>query len=56
MFGCTLLLKNNYAQTMKDSFESILETSNGEPILIETVDGTKFVNKISTDFLNEIIL
>ena len=38
-FGWTIPLKNNEAQTMKDSFENILVTSKRKPTLMETDRG-----------------
>ena len=51
-FGWTIPLKNKNAQTMKGFFESILLGSKRQPNLIETDDGSEFVNKIFTNLLN----
>ena len=48
-FGWTIPLKNKNAQTIKDSFENILISSKRQPNLIETDDGSEFVNKIFTN-------
>ena len=48
----TILLKNKNAQTIKDSFENLLISSK-KTNLIETDDGSEFVNKIYTDLLNK---
>ena len=44
-FGWTVPLKNKNAQTIKESFENILISSKRKPNLIETDDGSEFVNK-----------
>ena len=49
----TVLLNNKNAQTIKDSFENNLITSERSPNLIETDDGKEFVKKIFTDLLNK---
>ena len=41
-FGWTVPLKNKNAQTIKDSFESILIGSKRKPNLIETDPGKEF--------------
>ena len=51
-FGCTIPLKNKNAQTIKDSSENVLLGSKRQPNLIETDDGSEFVNKIFTNLLN----
>ena len=45
--------KIKIAQTIKDSFENIVESSKRKPNLIDTDHGGDFVNKIFKDFLNE---
>ena len=52
-FGWTISLKNKNAQTIKDSFESILTNSKRKPNLIETDRGKEFYNKIFQEFLNK---
>ena len=52
-FGWTVPLKNKKAQTIKDSFESILISSKRSPYLIETDRGKEFYNNIFQDFLNK---
>ena len=52
-FGWTIPLKNKNAQTIKDSFESILTNSKRKPNLIETDRGKEFYNNIFQDFLNK---
>ena len=52
-FGWMIALKNKNAQTIKDSFESILINSNRSPNLIETDRGKEFYNNIFQDFLNK---
>ena len=51
-FGWTVPLKNKNAQTIKDSFESILISSKRKPNLIESDRGKEFYNIIFQDFLN----
>ena len=51
-FGWTIPLKNRNAQTIKDSFENILIGSKRQPNLIETDDGSEFVNENFTNLLN----
>ena len=46
-------LKNKNAQTIKDSFESILISSKRKPNLIESDRGKEFYNNIFQDFLNK---
>ena len=53
-FGWTIPLKNKKAQTIKDSFETILINSKRKPNLIETDRGKEFYNNIFQDFLNKI--
>ena len=56
-FGFTSPLKNKKAQTIKDSFESILISSKRSPNLLETDRGKEFYNNIfSLDFLNKNII
>ena len=52
-FGWTIPLKNKNAQTIKDSFETILINSKRKPNLIETDRGKEFYNNIFQDFLNK---
>ena len=52
-FGWTVPLKNKNAQTIKDSFEKILISSNRKPNLIESDRGNEFYNNIFQDFLNK---
>ena len=52
-FGWTVPLKNKKAQTIKDSFESILIGSKRKPNLIESDRGKEFRNNIIQDFLNK---
>ena len=52
-FGWTVPLKNKNAQTMKDSFENIIINSKRKRNLIETDDGSEFVNKLNTNLLNK---
>ena len=51
-YGFTTPLKNKNAQSLKDSFENILISSKRKPNLIETDDGSEFVNKLFTNLLN----
>ena len=55
-FGWTIPLKNKNAQTIKDSFETILLNSKRSPNLIETDRGKEFYNNIFQDFLNKNII
>ena len=52
-FGWTIPLKNKNAQTIKDSFESILINSKRKPNLIETDRGKEFYKNIFQEFLNK---
>ena len=52
-FAFTKLLKNENAQTIKDSFEKNLIGSKRKPNLIETDRGKQFYNKIFQDLLNK---
>ena len=52
-FGFTILLKNEIAQTITDTFENILKGSKRKPSLIETDRGEQFYNNIFQDFLNK---
>ena len=52
-FGWTVPMKNENAQTIKDSFENILINSKRKPILIESDRGKEFYNNIFQDFLNK---
>ena len=45
-YGWTVPLKNNNAQTIKDSFEKILISSKRKPNLIESDRGKEFYNKV----------
>ena len=51
-FGCTKLLKNKNAQTIKDSFENNLMSSKGKQNLNETNRGKELFNNILQNFLN----
>ena len=52
-YGWTIPLKNENAQTIKDSFENILINSKRKPNLIETDRGKEFYNSIFQGFLNK---
>ena len=52
-FGWTIPLKNEIAQTIRDSFENISISSKRSPNLIETDRGKEFYNNIFQDFLNK---
>ena len=52
-FGWTSPRKNKNAQTIKDSFENIIISSERKPNLIESDRGKEFYNKIFQDFLNK---
>ena len=52
-FGWTIPLKNKNGQTIKDSFENIIISSQRKPNLIETDRGIEFYNNIFQDFLNK---
>ena len=52
-FGWTVPLKNENAQTIKDSFEKFLINSKRKPNLIERDRGKEFYNNIFQDFLNK---
>ena len=52
-YGWTIPLKNENAQTIKDSFENILIRSKRSPNLIESDRGKEFYNNIFQDFLNK---
>ena len=52
-FGWTVPLKNENAQTIKDSFQNILINSKRKPNLIESDRGKEFYNNIFQDFLNK---
>ena len=51
-FGWTVALKNNNAQTIKDSLENNIISSKRQPELIEPDDGSEFVNIIFTNLIN----
>ena len=51
-FGCTILLENKNAQTIKDSLENILIISKRKPNLIEIDREREFYNNIFQNFLN----
>ena len=51
--GWTVPLKNKNAQTIKDSFENVLTSSNRKPNLIESDRGKEFYKKIFQDFLKK---
>ena len=50
-YGWTVPLKNQNAQTIKDSFENILISSKRSPNLIESDRGKEFYNNVFQDFL-----
>ena len=52
-FGWTVPLGNKSAQTIKDFFEKILLSSKRKPKLIESDNGSEFVIKVFSDFLNK---
>ena len=52
-FGWTIPIKNKNAQTIKDSFASILINSKRSPNLIESDRGKEFYNIIFQDFLDK---
>ena len=52
-FGWTIPLKYKNAQTIKDSFESIIISSKTKPNLTESDRGREFYNNIFQDFLNK---
>ena len=52
-YGWTVPLKNENAQTIKNSFENILINSKRSPSLIESDCGKEFYNNIFQDFLNK---
>ena len=52
-YGFTTPLKNKNAQTMKDSFESIIKSSKRSPNLLEGDRDRGFYNKIFQDFLKK---
>ena len=52
-FGWTVPLKNKIAQTIKDSFEIILISSERKPNLIQSDRGKEFYNNIFQDFLKK---
>ena len=52
-FGWTVLLKNKNAQTVKDSFESIITSSDRKHKLIETDRGKEFSDNFFQGFLNK---
>ena len=49
-FGWTVPLKNKNAQTIKESFETILISSKSKPNLIESDRGREFYNNIFQNF------
>ena len=51
-YGWTIPLKNKNAQTIKDSFENILISSERKPNLIESDRGKEFYNNIFQSLLN----
>ena len=50
--GWTILLENKNAQSVKDAFENILKSSKRKSNLIESDDGSEFVNKFFNNLLN----
>ena len=51
-FGWTIPLKNKYAQSITDAFSQIVNSSKRKPNLLETDDGSEYVNKIFNEYLN----
>ena len=51
-FSWTIGLKNKNSQSIKDASENILTISKRKPNLIESDDGSEFVNKVFTNLLN----
>ena len=51
--GWTILLKNEIAQTVKDSFENIITSSKSKPNLIATDRAKEFYDKFFQNFLNK---
>ena len=51
--GWTIPLKNNYTQSITDTFSKIIKSSNRKPNLLKTDDGKEYVNKIFNDFFNK---
>ena len=52
-YGWTIPLKNENAQTIKDSLENIIISSKRKPNLIENDRGKEFYNNTFQDFLNK---
>ena len=52
-YGWTVPIKNKNAQTIKDSFESILISSKRKPNLIENDRGKEFYDKVFQDLLDK---
>ena len=52
-FGWTVPLKNENAQTIKDSFENVLISSKRSPKFIESDRAKEFYNNVFQDFLNK---
>ena len=50
-FAWTIPLKNKHAQTIKDGFSNIINSSKRKPHLIESDDGKEFVNKDFNEYL-----
>ena len=44
-YGCTIPLKNKYAQTKTDVFSEIIKTSKRKPSMLETGNSKEYVNK-----------
>ena len=47
----TIGVRNKNAQSKKDAFEKTLKFSKREPHLVETDDGSEFLNKLFTNLL-----
>ena len=45
-------MKNKYSQSITDAFLGNIESSNRKPNILETDDGSEYVNKIFNEFLN----
>ena len=52
-FAWTVPLKNKNAQTIKNSFEKILISSQRKPNIIESDRGKEFYNNLFLEFLNK---
>ena len=52
-FGWSIPLKDNYANSILDTFSQIIKTSKRKPNLLETHDGKEDVNKSFNEFLSK---